>query len=126
MPAQQQIEKTANELAEYADNKRRDMEDIAEDASETIASFVKSEILDNVTTDPEELHGLLFDRNYDHIAPLNTDDNMKLAQKKHAQNDSSAVFTGVTAGVAGAFAAAAVYAVCNRQSVKSNEEFLLQ
>ena len=79
MPAQQQIEKAANELAEYADNKRRDMEDIAEDASEAVASFVKQEILDNVTTDPEELHGLLFDRDYSHIAPLNTEDNMKLA-----------------------------------------------
>lgn len=79
MPAQQQIEKAANELAEYADNKRRDMEYIAEDASEAVASFVKQEILDNVTTDPEELHGLLFDRDYSHIAPLNTEDTMKLA-----------------------------------------------
>jgi hypothetical protein len=119
MPAQQKIEKTANELAEYADNKRRDIEDIAEDTSETVASFVKQQILDNVTTDPEELHGMLFNPNYN--------DTMVLAQKKHAKNDSSAVFTGVTAGIAGAFAAAAVYAVCNRKSaVQSNEEFLLQ
>lgn len=118
-PAADKIENIANELAEYADNKRREIEDVAENTTETVASFVKQQILDNVTTDPAELHGMLFNPNYN--------DTMVLAQKKHAQNDSSAVFTGVTAGVAGAFAAAAVYAICNRKSaVQSNEEFLLQ
>jgi len=100
----------------------RDLENVgrkAEDLFEDAGGFVKGEILNNVSTDPEGLLDFL-DVKYNETTVL-------MERSEAATSESNSVFVGVGAGVVGAVAAAALFAACNnKKQIAANEEAFIR